>query len=91
MNKRFTLNLGAIICLMALGYILYYLLLLDNPLPFSIGAVLSSINHIIKHWHVLAVGLLPIYIALMIFGTGIISIYLGSVLQRWIGQYLSNK
>lgn len=48
-------------------------------------------NHCMNHCHALVVGLLPIYIALMIFGTAMIGLYFGSILQRWITQFLSDK
>jgi len=91
MNTRSTFNLGALICLVAVVYLIYYLLLMDHLLPLSISSVFSGFNHRIHHWHVLAVGLLPVYLALMIFGTSIIGIYLGGALQRWISQFLQNK
>lgn len=91
MNKRHSLNLGGIICLIAGICFICSLLLRDNLLPLSISAVLTSINHCIRHWHVLVVGLLPIYVALMIFGTGVVGLYFGSALQRWITEFLHNK
>jgi hypothetical protein len=89
MNKRH-INTGGIICLI-LGICIISLLLRDNLLPFSIPVVLSKISHFLRHWHVLAVGLLPIYVALMIFGTGILALYFGSALQRWITEFLHHK
>ena len=88
MNKRHSLNLGAIICLAFASYLLYYILLHDNLLPFSIHSVLLNVNHLAKNWHVIVIGLLPIYLALMVFGTAILGIYFGSALQRWIGSFL---
>lgn len=91
MKKRHTYNLGGIICLVVAVYVIYYLLLRDNLLPFSISSVLSSINHWARNWHILVVGLMPVYIAFMLFGTSILGAYLGSALQRWISQFLHNK
>lgn len=84
MNTPRPLNIGAIICLIAVSYMCYYLLLLDNHLPFSIGSVFSTVNHWSHPLRVLAIGLLPVYIALMLFGTAVVGIYLGSALQHWI-------
>lgn len=79
-----SLNLGGILCLLATVYVIYYLLIKDRLLPFCITSVLSWSSP--KHWHVLAVGLVPIYLALMIFGAAMISIYLGSAIQRWLTE-----
>ena len=91
MKKRNSLNLGGFICLVAAVYILYYLLLRDNMMPLSIYSVLSSINHWAKDWHVIVIGLLPIYLALMVFGTAMLGVYLGTAIQRWISSFLSHK
>lgn len=87
MKTRHNLNLGGILCWTIVSYLIYYLLLRDSILPFSIGSVVSHIDRWTKHWHVLVVGLMPIYIALMIFGLGILSIYFGSALQRLISYF----
>lgn len=91
MNKRKPLNIGGFICLLAVSYFIYYLLLPDNILPFTIPSALTCINHWVRHWHVLAVGLLPIYLALMIFGAGVLGIYFGSAAQRWLTRFLHHK
>jgi branched-subunit amino acid ABC-type transport system permease component len=88
MNKRLSLNFGTIIALAAVGIMVYYLLLRDSNMPFSINAMVHTFDHWIRHWHVLVVGIVPIYIALMIFGAGIIGMYLGNVVQRWICHFL---
>lgn len=90
-NKRQTLNLGGIIFLVVAIYLIYYVLLHDKVLPFSISSVVSNINHLTRNWHILVVGLMPVYIALMIFGAAIIGIYLGSAFQRWITQRINQK
>lgn len=91
MKRLISLNIGAFICLVVATYVIYYLLLRDSMMPFSIYSVLSSINHWAKDWHVIVIALLPIYLALMIFGTAMLGIYFGSAIQRWIGSFLSQK
>ena len=88
--KRLPSNFGAIICGAAAVYGLYALLL-NNILPFSIGSALSSIGHWSNHWHILAVALMPIYLAFMIFGTVVAGIYLGGALQRGLTSFLPKK
>jgi hypothetical protein len=91
LNRKATLNLGGIVCLIAGVYCIYYLLILDKILPFSISSVLSWSSHYAKEWHILTVGLVPIYLALMIFGTSMLSLCFGSALQRWLTQLGKNK
>ena len=89
--KKIQLNLGVILCLAILTAILAYILVEDDILPFAIPTVMEAINHRVGHWHVLVVGLMPVYVALMIFGTGMLSIYLGSAVQRWLGCFSNQK
>lgn len=91
MQKNKTFNIGGVIFLIAVIYITSYILLRDNKIPFSIHSVLSSINHCCRHWHVLSVGLLPIYVGLMVFGSGMVGVYLGSLFQRWAARKLKFK
>lgn len=91
MNIRHSFNIGGIICaFLAVSAVCY--LLLGSLLPCSIGSVMSSMSHWARHWHVLVVGLLPVYVSLMLFGAAITSIYVGSALQRWVvTQFLQQK
>ncbi len=84
-------NLSGLICLLAAFYCMYYLLVLDKALPFSISSVLSHASHFAKEWHLLAVGLVPIYLALMIFGSSMLSLSIGSALQRWLSRLHKSK
>lgn len=91
MNKRSSLNLGGFICLVVAVYVLYYLLLRDGMKPFSIYSVSDSINHWARDCGIIVIALLPLYLALMIFGTAMLGVRLGSAIQRWIGTFLSQK
>ncbi len=90
-TKNSSLTIGGILCLSIAVYCIYYVLVSDKILPFSISSVLTWSNHYAKEWHILTVGLVPIYLALMIFGTSMISLYFGSALQRWLSQFGRNK
>jgi hypothetical protein len=81
-NKRSSLNLGGILCLIGAVYLIFSVLIRNSVAP-SIGSIFSFLNHC-SHWHVVAVALLPIYVALMIFGTATAGIYLGSTLHRLV-------
>lgn len=91
MKKRRSINIGAIVCLLAAIYLIYYLLLQDNVLPFSIASVHANISHWAKDKHALVAAFLPVYVALMIFGASVVGIYLGTRIQnlitRWIGHH----
>lgn len=84
-------KVGSMICLLVGVYLMYGILLQSNLLPFSIGSVLSLMNHWAKHWPILVIGLLPIYVALMLFGSAIGGLYVGSALQRWLIHLLYPK
>lgn len=84
MKKQKTFNAGGLICLSLMTWVMYQLLLRDDIFPLSISAVQMSINHWASHWHVLAVGLLPVYVAFVFFGAAICGLLFGSVLQKWL-------
>jgi len=88
MNRRHSFNLGIAICLIFAAYAIYYLLLSDSCHPLSIDSVTSQINDWASHSHIILFGLLPIYLALIIFGIAMVGIYVGSLLQRWLNQLL---
>lgn len=92
MNKRLTLNIGSLIGV-SIAIFCLDTLLLDNIIPFSISSVIDSISqtHWSKHWHVLVIGLMPVYIGLMIFGTAIMGVYLGNKFQDVITQLFRPK
>ena len=89
MSNARPLNVVRYSCIGGVGCFLYYLLLLDDLLPFSIAAVMSNMNDLTGHGHVFVVGFLPIYVALMIFGAGVFAIYLGSFLQKRLSRFFS--
>jgi hypothetical protein len=59
----------------------------NTMVPFSVASMLAWGNHCCsKQWHILAVGLIPVYLAMLVFGAGLLSIHVGSLLQRWISK-----
>jgi len=92
MKRKFLLHSIELICLIVAVFFVCYFLFQDDNLPISINSVWFSINHTcMRQFHILAVGLLPIYVALMVFGTAIFSKYCGSRLQRVISQLIQHK
>jgi len=91
LKNRQTLNVYSMLCLVAAVYFVCFLLLQDDFLPFSIGSVLAKLNGFSKHWHVLSVALLPVYVALVVFGATITGVYLVSLIQRSIKHFLNRS
>ena len=81
-SKFLTMQISTIIALTIAGYIAYYFLLQDNFLHISISSIMQFSHHLAIRSHLLVLGLLPIYIATMIFGAAMGGIYLGSTLQN---------
>ncbi len=87
MNKKHhTLSFFEAVCLIAAIYVICHLLRQDDIFSISINSAWVWFSHLSPHFHVVAVALLPVYVALMIFGTAILAMFLGSRLQRWINQ-----
>ncbi len=89
MKKLVTLNIGVILTLTMLFSVIYYILLVNNFL--SISSIIANTHHLAIKKHLLVLGLLPIYIAAMIFGTALLGTYLGSTLQDRIGRNFKDK
>ena len=81
MQKKFPFNISTITAFMITIYMAYYLLLADNFLHCSISSIISYSTHLAIKKHIMIFGLLPIYIATMIFGSALIGAYLGSKLE----------
>lgn len=81
MKKLFAFNILTIsvtICI----YFANYLLLSDNYLHISISSFVADANRWHGQSHIVVLGLLPIYIATMIFGASLLGIYLSFSLQH---------
>ncbi len=63
-------------------YISYFHLLQDSFLNISIASVITYSHQFEIKQHLLILGLLPVYIAAMIFGAASLGLYLGSLLQQ---------
>jgi multisubunit Na+/H+ antiporter MnhC subunit len=86
MRKIISLNIITIIALVLLFSIACYLLLQDNRLNTSISSIISNAHHLNLKKHLLVLGLLPFYIAAIVFGTAMLGIYLGSIVQKMINR-----
>lgn len=86
MKKIVSLNLATIFTLIGLSYVAYYFLLQDNFLHISISSIIDYSHNLEAKKHLLVLGLLPVYIATMIFGTALFGLYLGSIFQQLLIQ-----
>lgn len=88
-HKRHALTICEAVCLLTAICAICYMLRQNELSPVSIDSAWNCFSHWARHFHVIAAALLPIYVALMVFGTAAIGAYLGSAIHRWINQFLS--
>lgn len=89
MNKLFYIS--RVTTLIAVFYAAYYLLLRDNCLHTSISFIIDKSHHLEAMRHIIVLGLLPIYIGTMIFGSAMLGLYLGSKFQYLLVHLRKNK
>lgn len=91
MKRLVKFNISTVIALIAAFSLVYYFLMLDNFLHISIASIIAKAHQLKETDHVLVLGLLPIYIALMVFGAGMVGIYLGSAIQQVLIRSLNKQ
>lgn len=89
-HKYLSFNLGTLITLSGAFYIAYYLLLDDSLVHISLTAIIDRSNELSMNKHLLVLGLIPIYIAIVIFGAATIGVYLGGIIQRAVILPITN-
>ncbi len=77
-----TLNIGGIIGALVVAYATYGILLRKKIGLLSIDTMQGLMNHWATHWHIIVVGLLPIYVAAVFFSAALGGLLLGSAIQR---------
>jgi hypothetical protein len=88
MILNYTLTIAT--CL-ASFYVVYQLLLQDNILPVSISSIIAHAHGLEVKKHLLVLAILPFYIAAVIFGTAMLSIYLSSLAQQYLNRLKINR
>ncbi len=78
---KFQFNIRSTLILASLLYLAYFLLLHDTVMHSSISSIISYSDHVAIKERLLIMGLLPIYIAIMIFGSIVLGVYLSSKLE----------
>jgi len=86
-----TLSTGTLISQTITGCLAYYLLLRNNCLHCSISSVIGYAHSLSMQTHFILLGLLPIYIAFVIFGSALLGAYLGNHLEALIILPLKQK
>lgn len=81
MKKPFASQYSTAAALLAFCCIAYYLLLHENIMHSAISCIITYSHSLPMKKHLVVLGLLPIYIALMIFGAGMLGIYLGNKVE----------
>lgn len=64
------------------GYLAYYLLLTENSIGGSIAHIIHYAHSLPLKQHLLVMGFLPIYIAIVIFGAATLGLLLGKWLEE---------
>lgn len=91
MKPKFSLSISNAIAIVTASLLAYYLLLCENFLHTSISEIIDYSDTLEVTQHMLILGLLPIYIAAMVFGAAMFGIYLGSILQHIIFKNIKNN
>lgn len=91
MKKKINKLNSSICVIVTVSFIAYYLLLHDNFLHTSISSIIALAHNLTLKPHLLVLGLLPIYIAAMIFGGGLLGVYLSSLLQQLLARFHKTK
>ncbi len=81
------LNIGGVIGLILVALAMGDVLLCENIPLLSINITQTMISHWARHWHVIAIALLPIYIAILFFGASMLGLWLGSMIQHGLTRF----
>ncbi|HTM63954.1 MAG TPA: hypothetical protein VL360_05575 [Gammaproteobacteria bacterium] len=83
-----SLSLASLISQFLTGVIAYYLLIWDNYFKCSIANIIHYAHNLPLHKHLVLLGMLPIYIAIVIFGSALLSTFVGSRMKDFIIRYI---
>lgn len=87
MRRIISLNIATFLTFIALSVGAYYFLTSDRFLPTSISSIIYHSHDLAITKHLIVLGLLPFYIAGVIFGAAILSLYLGAMIQRCFKKF----
>lgn len=84
MARKIKISLANVIAWCAMAFIAYYILICDNVFNSSVSAIISWSHQLSMHKHLAVLAIIPIYIAIIIFGAALLGLYFGSTLQSAI-------
>lgn len=84
MKRWLSPKIGMFIVLIGAGYLVYYILLRDNFFHCTIASIVTYTSSLNIQQRLFVLALLPIYISLVVFGTAMLAIYVGSRLEYFI-------
>lgn len=91
MSKPAPSLVSFIVAVAAVTVVSYFILLTDTIFHISVSSVIQASQHVAAKSHLIILGLLPIYIAAMMFGAAFFGIYLGSRLEGFFLRAARNK
>lgn len=91
MKKIITVDIFFLITLAVVLCAVYTLLLQDNGLNTSISSIISRTHNLELREHLIVLGLLPIYIATVIFGSALLGMYISSCMRHLIARRTKKK
>jgi len=86
MKRILTIDIFILVTLGVVFCTVYMLLLQDNALNTSISCIISKAHNLELKEHLIVLGLLPIYIATVIFGSALLGMYISSCLRHLLFQ-----
>lgn len=85
--KNKTLHLILYLTIFLTSLIAYVILLKDFPFHLSIASIIIKAHSLDVSEHLLVLGILPIYISLVIFGTALLGFYVGKVITSYLSRF----
>lgn len=84
-------NMVTLVTLTIVVYVSYFMLIQDNFLHTSIDNIIQNTHQLDPKTHLIVLGLLPIYIATVIFGSTIIGLYSGIAMQQILNRFCKRE
>lgn len=77
-----TLSPGTLLSQLMTGFIAHYILIADNRIGSSIATIIRYAHSLPVNKHLILLGVLPIYIAVIIFGSAMLSATIGGWVEK---------
>ena len=87
MSKNDLITVRSVVAFFSACALGYYFLLFENFMHTSISAIIERSEQLDPTPHICILGLLPIYIATIVFGAAMFGIYLGNLAQHLYSKF----